>query len=93
MSENVFGLWKRRFPCLKELRTHLEFSQKIIIATAVLENMARLWGEEDPEDEGEEDEDVGGGGDRDLTIVDQAPETVRLRGQIARDIMMENMAD
>lgn len=55
--------------------------------------MARLWGEEDPEDEGEEDEEVGGGGDRDLTIVDQAPETVRLRGQIARDIMMENMAD
>ena len=28
MTENIFGRWKKRFPILTNLRTHLELSQK-----------------------------------------------------------------
>ena len=42
MTENIFGRWKKRFPILTNLRTHLELSQKIIIATAILHNIATL---------------------------------------------------
>ena len=39
--ERQFGLWKRRFPCLHlELRTKLENTATIIIACAVLHNIA-----------------------------------------------------
>ena len=59
MTENIFGRWKKRFPILTNLRTHLELSQKIIIATAILHNIATLWNEELPEGE---DPDDGEGG-------------------------------
>lgn len=40
--ERVFGVWKRRFPCLRRvLQTKLETSIAIICATAVLHNIAR----------------------------------------------------
>lgn len=40
--ERLFGVWKRRFPCVgKGLRTKMETSLTIIIATAVLHNYAR----------------------------------------------------
>ena len=42
MTENIFGRWKKRFPIITNLRTHLELSQKIIIATAILHNIATL---------------------------------------------------
>ena len=48
MSENLYGVWKRRFPILKNLRQNLETSQKIIVATAILFNMGRIWGDECP---------------------------------------------
>ena len=88
MTENIFGMWKQRFPILRDLRCHLTLSQKIIVATAILENMAREWGEEPIEDENEEDD-----GDRDnedIVIIDAA-ENVRRRGQIARDAMLAEM--
>ena len=56
MSENIYGRWKKRFPILKNMRTDLELSQKIIISTAVLHNIAQILGDEDFDDGYEEDE-------------------------------------
>lgn len=40
--ERCFGIWKRRFPCLRRvLSTKIETSVAIICAVAVLHNMAR----------------------------------------------------
>ena len=55
MSECLFGAWKRRFPILKNLRTHCELSQKVILATSVLFNLARML-EDDFNEEGSDDE-------------------------------------
>jgi hypothetical protein len=41
MSENLYGVWKRRFPILKALRTDFTLSQKIIVATAILFNLGK----------------------------------------------------
>ena len=49
MTENIFGRWKQRFPILRNLSTHLVISQKIILATAILHNIATLWNEEIPD--------------------------------------------
>jgi hypothetical protein len=54
MSENVFGIWKRRFPVLRMLRAFYLTSKDIILATAILHNLAVKFGEVDPE----EDEEV-----------------------------------
>ncbi len=43
MSEDVYGVWKSRFPCLRCLRCHLPLAQDIILATAMLHNMAVRW--------------------------------------------------
>ena len=89
MSENVFGIWKRRFPILRNMRTHLELTQKIIVATAILENIAIKLGEEVPN--GEDDEQEEDDADAGYVLVDEAPNTVRLRGQISRDNLCNNM--
>ena len=65
MTENIFGRWKKRFPILTNLRTHLELSQKIIIATAILHNIATLWNEQLPEGEEDDVEDNGDNVDQD----------------------------
>ena len=57
MTENIFGRWKKRFPIITNLRTHLELSQKMIIATAILHNIATLWSDPLPEGEEEDDEE------------------------------------
>ncbi|XP_018578346.1 putative nuclease HARBI1 [Anoplophora glabripennis] len=47
--ERVIGIWKRRFPVLSiGLRLKIETIQDIIVATAVLHNIARDEREEDP---------------------------------------------
>lgn len=47
--ERCIGVWKRRFPCLAlGLRTSLETTQDIIVATSILHNMARLENEPEP---------------------------------------------
>ena len=58
MTENIFGRWKKRFPIITNLRTHLQLSQKIIIATAILHNIATLWSDPLPEGEEEDDEET-----------------------------------
>jgi hypothetical protein len=45
MSENVFGIWKKRFPVLRMLRTHYPTSKDVILATAILHNIAMKLGE------------------------------------------------
>ena len=58
MTENLFGMWKRKFPILKSLRTDFEFSQKIIIATTILFNLSRKeYGEDESDDEDDEDDE------------------------------------
>ena len=50
--ERMFGTWKRRFPCLKYiLRVNMERTYAIIIATAVLQNIAILQGDPPFEEE------------------------------------------
>ncbi|XP_068084742.1 putative nuclease HARBI1 [Anabrus simplex] len=50
--ERVFGIWKRRFPCLQyTLRTKIPTTQLVIIATSILHNYAIRRGEPEFEDE------------------------------------------
>ena len=51
MTENIFGQLQMRFSILRNTRTHLPFSQKIIIACCMLHNMAKKWNKEDPSNE------------------------------------------
>jgi hypothetical protein len=30
MSENEFGIWKRRFPCLRDMRRHMPLAKQIV---------------------------------------------------------------
>ncbi|XP_011876292.1 PREDICTED: putative nuclease HARBI1 [Vollenhovia emeryi] len=47
--ERVFGVWKRRFPVLSlGMRVKMETVQDIIVATAVLHNIARNHNEKEP---------------------------------------------
>ena len=86
MSENLFGIWKRRFPILKALRTDFSLSQKTVVATAVLFNIGRMLNDEAPEDEGEGDEI-----DEGVQVIDDDAGSVRLRGQAERDRLCNNI--
>lgn len=56
--ERQYGVWKRRFPVLKlGMRVHLETAFSIIVATAVLHNLAIEEKEEIPEEWFNPDED------------------------------------
>ena len=57
MSENQFGVWKKRFPILKGLRTRFELSQKIVVATAIRFNFGRMLNDDPLEDDDEEESD------------------------------------
>jgi hypothetical protein len=54
MSENVFARWKNTSPILRMLRSHYGNAKIIVIATAILHNIAIKFGEVEPE----EDEEV-----------------------------------
>ena len=98
MSENIFAVWKRRFPVIKSLRSDFLTSQKIIVATAILFNMGRMWSDDDPEDDQEDevdgdepnerDQEPAGGG---FVVEDSHPSSVRIRGQAERQRLLENM--
>lgn len=96
MSECVFGIWKRRFPCLKHMRTHLQLSQDIIFATAVLHNLGVLWRDEAPEDEEDEEEDEEEEEEEEEELVIRRaenfnPMAVRLQGQLVRSNLLHAM--
>lgn len=90
MTENIFGIWKRRFPILKNMRCHYENAKKIIIATAVLHNIGILlsddWDDDDEEDH--EPADL-----PEYVIVEDhvGNNTIRERGQIVRETLCRTM--
>ena len=88
MSENIYGVLKRRFPILRNMRMHLEMSQKIIVATGILFNIGRLWGDDEPEaDNVEDDNDA-----QDVVVQDaMSAAVIRLQGQIERDRLKDAM--
>lgn len=50
--ERAYGIWKRRFPCLSRgLSTKLVCSTTIVVACAVLHNLALIFREDLPEDD------------------------------------------
>lgn len=54
--ERTFGQWKRRFPILAfGIRLKVEKVEAVVIATAVLENIAKLLNEPDPPNNEEEE--------------------------------------
>ena len=57
MSEHHFGRLKKRFPLLRQLRTHLPLSQKTILACTVVHNLLSRWRNPVPEDAEEDGDD------------------------------------
>ena len=45
MTENIYGIWKWRFPIIRCLRVHLPNAYKVIVGTAVLHNFSVQWRE------------------------------------------------
>ena len=95
MSENIFGRWCRRFPIIKDLRTHLPQSQKTVLATAILQNIAVQWNEEQV---GNDDEEGGGVGDGDGDGVNGGGDgggdgvnVALIAGQTLRQLLMDQM--
>jgi len=96
MSECLYGVWKRRFPIIKSLRTDFLLSQKIIIATAVLFNIARILGDEDFEEEDlDEDNEENGAVENNLGRdgVGNNEAAIRFRGQVERDRLFQEWID
>ena len=92
MTENIFGRWKQRFPILRNLSTHLVLSQKIILATAILHNIATLWNEEIPEGD-IEDDPTEEPNNEELNVVinyDLSENQTWRHGQHEHDIMLNN---
>ena len=48
-TENIYGIWKRRFPLIKHIRLHVKDAVRVITATAILHNMAMTWNDSLPE--------------------------------------------
>ncbi|XP_023312350.1 putative nuclease HARBI1 [Anoplophora glabripennis] len=65
--ERSYGMWKRRFPILRlEMRLKMETIQTIIVATAVLNNIAIDMRDEEPEEEITVDDDEGPNADEEI---------------------------
>ena len=90
MSENMFGIWKRRFPVLKNLRADFNLSQKIIVATAILFNYGQVIDDEPPEEDDDDDDDRDDSSSA-YQVIDEDRGTVRIRGQVQRDRLCNNM--
>ncbi|XP_041367864.1 putative nuclease HARBI1 [Gigantopelta aegis] len=56
--ERMFGVWKRRFPCLHfGIRMKLQRTLVVISAAAVLYQLLKLWNVPEPEYEGDNEDD------------------------------------
>ena len=86
MTEDIFGRWKKRFPILRNLRCHLELSQKIIVTTAILENIAHSWNEDQPDGHLPDPPHEGH-----RIIFDDNRDATLTRGQVERDILLGRM--
>ena len=72
-------------------------SQKIIIATALLFNISRMWRDDGPDDEDSDSDDEENGGDGDarqesVHVEDNDLAAVRIRGQVERERLKDRMA-
>ena len=57
MTENIYAMWKRRWPITKHEREDLPTAKKTIVATAVLHNLCIRWADElPPLEDGEVDD-------------------------------------
>jgi hypothetical protein len=69
-TECIFGMWKRRFLIIRNMRNHNSNALEVVMATAVLHNLSVIWGEPEPEDvddsEEDEDDDQNGVGDQQI---------------------------
>ena len=50
MTENIYGIWKRRFPVLTNLRFNHGKAMKAVVVPAILHNFAIKMGDEDVTD-------------------------------------------
>ena len=89
MTENIFGRWKKHFPILRNLRCHLELSQKIIVTTAILENIAHAWNVDQPQDD--DLPNLPQPHEGHVIIFDDSREATCARGQVERDILFGRM--
>jgi hypothetical protein len=51
MTEDIYGMLKRRFPVIKCLRVGLDNAINIIMAAAILHNISLDWADEMPADD------------------------------------------
>ena len=86
MSECIFGVLKRRWPILTAMRNHFVLAQKITVATAILFNIGRLWG-----DLWEEEDILDDVQEEGVLVQDGDEASMRRRGQIERDRLMDAM--
>jgi hypothetical protein len=92
MTENIIGVWKQRFPCLRMgLRTRVVTAMEIVRATGVLHNLAVIYQDPVPEDLNDDpnqafdNDDEGGEVDAPLNELG-----VRLQGVAHRDNVFAN---
>ena len=90
MTENIYGLWKRRFPILNCVRLHLQNAIAVIEVTEILHNISILWGDLVPREM--MDEAPPGHDDApedDIVVDNRVPDDVRRQqGFAARDALM-----
>jgi hypothetical protein len=99
MPKAVARRWKQRFPCLDAMRNKVAFAQKVVIATAVLHNLAVRWEDQVPEDETdkqeeeEEEEEVEDDADDEakLLLERTSEASLREKGERLRDQLREAM--
>ena len=90
MTENIYGLWKRRFPILNCVRLHLQNAIAVIEATAILHSISILWGDLVPREMMDEAPPGHDDAPEDDVVVDnRVPDDVRRQqGFAARDALM-----
>ena len=86
-------MWKRKFPILKSLRTDFEFSQKIIIATAILFNFLRMeYGEDDSDEDNQDNDDSDTEDGEDYIVIDEhSTDAIMASGKQERDKLLAAM--
>lgn len=86
--ENIIGIWKRRFPIMAYgCRLRIENTLPCIVATAVLHNLARLRGEQQPPIE----EEVFGHRLQQAILQGEIPDIIQQNGrQDTRSVLVNN---
>lgn len=97
MTENLYGALKRRYPVVKNLRSHYPSAKEDIYCVFALNNLAETWAEPLPPDAEEDPDDpagaVQGALDDQWVIAEDVPHraVIRERGQHKRDQLMLSM--